>query len=55
MGQRLPEMGGQLPRCSGRRRHRRGHRREIYNLESLTPEAVSMDVQGLLSEGAELQ
>jgi protein SCO1/2 len=32
---------------------RRGHRREIYNLESLTPEAVLMDVQGLLSEGAE--
>jgi protein SCO1/2 len=28
----------------------RGHRREIYNLQFLTPEAVLEDVRGLLSE-----
>ena len=30
---------------------RRGHRREIYNLEFLTPRAVLQDVRGLLGEG----
>ena len=29
---------------------RRGHQREIYNLEFLTPQAVLQDVRGLLGE-----
>ena len=31
---------------------RRGHRREIYNLQSLAPEVVARDVKSLLAEGA---
>jgi protein SCO1 len=29
---------------------RRGHRREIYSLETLAPEAVALDIRGLLAE-----
>jgi len=32
---------------------RRGHQREIYSLEFLTPPAVSQDVRGLLGESAD--
>ena len=29
-----------------------GHRREIYNLETLTPDSVARDVESLIAEGA---